>query len=169
MAGSDIKSGHLHSSGFIVKHRARVRSVDFVGANGGGLLVVFDTLTAPVEATYLRSGNTVTVTSTAHGLVTGQEVGINFEEDSGVIATPGTYPITRVNANSFTITDINSGTIANDPDCQYVVGGHWLCTFHTNTSDVFYNGHHLPDEGMLAKQGVYCFASGMDSINIFHS
>lgn len=177
MAGSDVKSGHLHSSGFIFKGRARVRAIDAVGSSGGGLLVVFDTDAAPVStATYGRLGTTVTVASTAHGLTTGDIVGINFEEDTGVIATPGNYPITVTDADTFTLTDINSGTIANDPDCQYVastssdgVYARWLATYHTSASDVFYNGFQLPDEGMLARKGIYVYDEGMDSISIYYS
>jgi hypothetical protein len=56
MAGSDIKSGHLHGSGFIFKGRARVRALDIVGTSSEGTLEIWDTNTAPVAGTYGRSG-----------------------------------------------------------------------------------------------------------------
>jgi hypothetical protein len=175
MAGSDIKSGHLHSSGFIFKGRARVRALDTVGSASAGLLEIWDTSAAPVTGTYGRSGTTVTVASTGHGLSTGDVVGISFEPDGGVIATPGNYVITVTGADAFTIADINSGTIANDPDCRYVatvVNGNapqWLGTYHTSATDIFFNGFQFPDEGMLAKTGIYVFAENLASINIYYA
>ena len=175
MAGSDLKSGHLHSSGYIFKGRARVRALDVVGSASAGLLVVWDTDAAPVAATYNRSGTTVTVDKVGHGLVTGDVIGINFEEDSGVIATPGNYSITRIDADSFSLTDINTGTIANDPDCSYVhsttdgINASWLATWHTAATDIYINGFSIPDEGIVAKKGIYVAVTNLDSVNIFYS
>lgn len=175
MAGSDIKSGHLHGSGFIFKGRARVRALDTVGSANAGVLEIWDTSVAPVAGTYVRSGTTVTVTSTGHGLSTGDVVGISFEPDSGVIATPGNYAVTVTGVNAFTITDINSGTIANGPTCRYAataVNGNppqWLATYHTSATDIFFNGFQFPDEGILAKTGIYVFAENLASINVYYA
>lgn len=62
-------------------------------------------------ATYARSGSTITVTSTAHGLSNGSEVILDFTSGG---ATDGYYTITSVaDANTFTVTDSASGTIAS--------------------------------------------------------
>ena len=175
MAGSDIKSGHLHGSGYIYKGRARVKAMDVVGTASAGVLEVFDTLTAPVTSgTYVRAGTTVTVTDTAHGLKTGDVIGISFEPDGGVIATPGNYEITVVDADTFTLVDINSGTISNDPDCRYVTGtdgynAQWKSTFHTAAGDTFYNGFNVPEEGLLCRLGIYVFAENLATINIYYA
>ena len=175
MAGSDIKSGHLHSSGYIYKGRARVKAMDVVGSSSAGTMEVWDTLTAPVTSgTYGRSGTTVTVTDTDHGLTTGDIIGISFEPDSGVNATNGNYEITVVDADTFTLVDINSGTIANDPDCRYVTGNdgynaQWKATFHTAASDTFYNGFNVPEEGLLCRLGIYVFSENLASINIYYA
>lgn len=176
MAGSDIRSGHLHSSGYIYKERARVRALDVVGTSSAGILEIWDTDTPPVvSGTYVRSGTTVTVTDTSHGLTTGDVVGISFEPDGGVIATPGNYAITVVDADTFTLTDINSGTIANDPDCRYVqsngggINARWIATWHTSANDIFFNGFNLPDQGFLCRKGVYIYAENLASLNIYYA
>jgi hypothetical protein len=60
--------------------------------------------------TYARSGSTVTVTATGHGLANGSDVILDFTSGA---ATDGQYTITSVaDANTFTITDSASGTIS---------------------------------------------------------
>jgi hypothetical protein len=174
MGATDVRSGHLHSSGFIYKGRTRVKAFDVVGGDAGGLLEIWDTNVAPVAATYGRSAATVTVTKSAHGLKTGDVVGISYEEDSGVIATPGNYSITVTGTDTFTITDINSGTIATSTACRYVYSvqngnnAQWLSTYHTSASDIFFNGFTLPESGMLANIGVYVYAETLKSINVYY-
>jgi len=175
MDDTDVRSGHLHSSGFITKSRARVKALDVVGSGTGvGLLEIWDTAVAPTAATYGRSADTVTVTKSAHGLKTGDTVGISFAEASGVIATPGSYQITVTGTDTFTLTDINSGTIATSTVCRYVSGtqkgytAQWLSTYHTSASDVFFNGFSIPGNGILANIGIYVFADNLGSINIYY-
>ena len=175
MDDTDVRSGHLHSSGFIVKARARVKAFDVVGAGTtAGMLELWDTAVAPTAATYGRSADTVTVTKVAHGLKTGDTVGISFEEASGVIATPGSYQITVTGVDAFTLTDINSGTIATSTVCRYVSnkqGGYtaqWLSTYHTASTDVFFNGFSIPGNGMLANIGIYVYADNLDSVNVYY-
>jgi hypothetical protein len=174
MAASDILSGHLHSSGFIRKARTRIKAFDVVGSADAGVLEFWDTTVAPTAATYGRSSTTVTVTSVGHGLRTGDVVGISFEEASGVIATPGSYAITVTDNDTFTLTDINSGTIATSTGCRYVsnkqngYNARWLATYHTSATDIFFNGFNLPDEGFLARIGVYVYADNLASINVYY-
>ena len=169
-----VRSGHLHSSGFIYKGRAAVKAIDVVGSATAGILELWDTDVAPTDATYGRTAAVVTVTKNAHGLKTGDFVGISYEEDSGVIATPGNYPITVTDANTFTITDINSGTIATSTVCRYVsavVDGNnarWMATYHTSASDIFFNGFTIPGNGLLARISIYVYADELASINIYY-
>ena len=58
--------------------------------------------------TYTRSGTTVTVAATAHGLSNGDKIVIDFTSGG---ATDGIYTIANVATNSFTITDSASGSI----------------------------------------------------------
>ena len=145
---TDVKQAHLNGSGFLVKSPVRLKGVSFYGSGSAGTLVLFDTSVAAVSAsvTYARSGTTVTVTKTAHGLITGNVIGIHFATGTGGTATDGTYTITRVDADTFTLTDINTGTITGSPAAVYAVG-RWLLTYECDTTDVFQNAPLIPGEG----------------------
>jgi len=164
----DVKQGHLNESGFFVLGRNRVKAVSFFG--GGGTLVLFDTTVAPVTSsvTYARTGTLVTVSKTSHGLATGDVVGIHFNSNSGVSATDGNYSITRVDANSFTLNDINTGSITSTA-ALYVSGvNRWLLTYETHSSDEFQNAPLIPGEGVLAVNGIYAYMSAIDAAQIYY-
>jgi|TARA_R110000787_G_scaffold880_1_gene3205 hypothetical protein len=55
--------------------------------------------------TYSQSGTTITVSITAHGLLTGAQVILRFTSGTGA---SGVYTMTKVNANSFTVTSVTS-------------------------------------------------------------
>jgi hypothetical protein len=165
----DVKQGHLNQSGFFVLGRNRVKGVSFYG--GSGTLVLFDTTTAPVTSSvsYGRVGTLVTVAKNSHGLSTGDVVGIHFVAGSGGSATDGNYVITRVNANSFTLVDINTGDITGSPAALYVSGpSRWLMTYETHSSDEFQNAPVIPGEGVLAVNGVYAYMSAIDAAQIYY-
>ena len=164
----DVKQAHLNSSGFFIKYRTRVKGVSFTGTATAGYVTLFDTANTPVSSsvTYAQSGNTVTVTKTAHGLTTGTVIGIHFLANSGVSATDGTYSITRVDANSFTLTDINSRTITSTA-AVYAVGT-WILTYETTANDTFSNAPVIPGEGLLAQTGIYAEMANLDSAQIYY-
>ena len=60
-----------------------------------------------IASSYTRSGSTVTVTATAHGLVTGDQVDMTIVTGNG---TSGTFTVTVTGVNTFTYTDTSSGT-----------------------------------------------------------
>ena len=164
----DVKQGHLNESGFFVLGRNRIKAISYFG--GGGTLVLFDTTSAPVTSsvTYARAATTVTVSKTAHGLATGDVVGIHFDSNTGVSATDGNYSITRVDANSFTLTDSNSGTITSTA-ALYVSGvNRWLLTYETHSTDEFQNSPIIPGEGVLVVNGIYAYMSSIDSAQIYY-
>ena len=166
---TDVKQGHLNQSGFFVLGRNRVKGVSFYG--GSGTLVLFDSTTAPVTSsvTYGRSGTTVTISKTGHGLTTGTIVGIHFAAGTGGAATDGNYSITRVDADTFTLTDINTGNIAATPAAIYVSGANrWLLTYETHSSDEFQNAPFIPGEGVLAVNGIYAYMNAIDAAQIYY-
>ena len=164
----DVKQGHLNESGFFVLGRNRIKAISYFG--GGATLVLFDTTVVPVTSsvTYARTGTLVTVSKTSHGLATGDVVGIHFDSNNGVSATDGNYSITRVDANSFTLNDINTGSITSTA-ALYVSGvNRWLLTYETHASDDFQNSPIIPGEGVLATNGIYAYMSSMDSAQIYY-
>ena len=164
----DVKQGHLNESGFFVLGRNRIKAISYFG--GGATLVLFDTTVAPVTSgvTYARTGTLVTVSKTSHGLATGDLVGIHFDSNSGVSATDGNYSITRVDANSFTLNDINTGSITSTA-ALYVSGvNRWLLTYETHASDEFQNSPIIPGEGVLVVNGIYAYMNAIDSAQIYY-
>jgi hypothetical protein len=163
----DVKQAHINNSGFLVTGRARVKAISFTGTATAGYVSLFDTMTAPVTtATYGRSGTTVTITSTAHGLSTGNAIGADFAAGTGGTATNGNYVVTRVDANTFTITDINSGNIT--AGAAMVYSGRWLMTFDVAASDTFNNVSLIPGDGVVAYSGIYAQMSNLAATNIFY-
>ena len=164
----DVKQAHLNSSGYLVKYPVRVKGLSYTGTATAGYVTLFDTATTPVSSgvTYARSGTTVTVSKTAHGLNTGDVIGIHFLSNSGVSATDGTYSITRTTADAFTLTDINTGTISSTA-AVYVVGK-WLFTYETAAGDIYSNVPFISGEGVHAATGVYAEMSNMDSVQIIY-
>jgi hypothetical protein len=150
----DVKGSHFSGSGLAVSGRVRLKNLIYLGTGTAGSIDLFDTTTAPVTTgTYARSGYTVTVTQAAHGLVSGQNIGITYATASSVSATAGNYVVTVTGANTFTITDINTGTIASGTACIYSTGK-WITSYNTGTAvqpfQALFSG-----EGILAQTGIY--------------
>ena len=170
---TDILSAHINSTGFAVLGRVMLKSFNFTASSTAGTINFYDTTTAPVTSgTYARSTTVVTVTSTAHGLKVDQQIGITFATATGVSATNGNYTIATVaDANTFTLTDINSGTIAASTACTYTTG-RWLTSIDTaalTTSGVPQNQNVLlPGEGILARTGVYALMTNQTSLTIYY-
>jgi hypothetical protein len=166
----DVKQGHLNQSGFFVLGRNRVKGVSFFGSGSNATLVLFDTASVPVTAsvTYARSGTTVTVTKTAHNLSTGDVVGIHFDSNTSQSATDGNYVITVTASSTFTLTDINSGTITSTAASYVSGGGRWLMTYEIDSTDTFSNAPLIPGEGVLAVNGIYALMANIDAVQIYY-
>jgi cytoskeletal protein CcmA (bactofilin family) len=78
--------------------------------------VNFNGTSSNLTGTYTRSGNTITVSITSHGLSTGQTVYLDFTSGG---ATDGIYVVTVINANSYTVIDTASGTITTSNVTQF--------------------------------------------------
>ena len=166
MMQTDVKSGHLNNSGFVILGRNRLKAVSMVGTATAGTLDIFDTTTAPVSATYERAGTLITVTNNGHGLVTGDVRGFTFATASGLSGTNSNYVVTRLGANTFTVTDINSGTIAAGTVAAY--SSRWVASYDTGATDVFGNFALIPGEGILVTNGIYLLMTNLLSANVYY-
>jgi hypothetical protein len=166
MMQTDVKSGHLNNSGFVVLGRNRLKAVSMVGTATAGTLDIFDTITAPVSATYARTAAVITVTKVAHGLVTGDVIGITFATAGGLSGTNGNYSITRTGADTFTVTDINSGTIAGGTVAIYA--SRWIASYDIGAGDLFGNFALIPGEGVIVQNGIYLNMSNITSANVYY-
>jgi hypothetical protein len=75
--------------------------------------------------------------------------------------------VTRIDADSFSVTDINSGTITGTPAAVYAVG-RWLMTYEVDSTDVFQNAPFIPGEGVLANTAVYGYMSNIAAAQIYY-
>ena len=167
MNQTPVKQAHINASGFMVLGRNRVKAISFTGTSTAGYVSLFDTTVAPVTtATYGRSGTTVTVSSTGHGLTTGQFIGIDFAAGTGGTATNGNYAVTVTNANTFTVTDINSGSIT--AGAAMVYANRWILTYDVAASDTFNNAPFIPSDGVVVTDGVYAQISNLLAVNIYY-
>jgi hypothetical protein len=161
----DVLSAHINTSGQLVNGRSRLKALIQIGSGTAGTVNMWDTTTAPTSVTYGRSGTTVTVTKVTHGLVTGDVVGLTFGAGTGGTATNGNYSITRTGADTYTITDINSGSITAGASASQ--GTRWLMTVDTNaTSDVV--PLLIPGDGIVARNGIYGQMSNQVGLTIFY-
>jgi len=167
MNQTPVKQAHLNASGFMVLGRNRVKAISFTGSATAGYVSLFDTTVAPVTtATYGRSGTTITVSSTGHGLVTGQVVGFDWAAGTGGTATNGNYPVTVTNANTFTVTDINSGSIT--AGAALVYASRWILTYDVAANDPYNNSPFIPDDGVIVTDGIYAQMSNVVACNIYY-
>jgi hypothetical protein len=162
----DVRTAKVQGPGFLYVGRVRLKQGAVLGNGTAGYIDFFDTATAPTAATYGRSGTTVTVTKTAHGLSTGDQIGIAYVGASNVAPVSGNYTITRVDADTFTITDLNSGTIATSTVCNYVAnGGKWVLGINTGTNLQPFQ-LLIPSEGIVCALGIYANSSNINSTQI---
>lgn len=169
---SDVKSAQIHQSGFMLPNeRVRIKGISVRGTASAGQLDLFATDTAPVAATYGQSGTTITFTKEAHGLQTGDRVGVAYSVDgSGRASTCGSRIITVVDADTFTATCINSFTVTAGTACRYVTGSNeWLFTTTIAATDIFQNFFDVPGAGLLAQQKPFANLINLSSASIFYA
>jgi len=165
---TDVKAAHLNSSGILVVGRTRLRAITGVASATAGTVNLWDSTTAPTAATYARSTNTITVTLNAHGFVAGQTVGLVFSAASGVSATNGNYVIQTAATNTFTVTDINSGTIAASTVCAVSGVGLWLTSYDTGATSTEVINTLIPGEGILAQTGLYAQMTNQTGLTVYY-
>ena len=172
MFQTDVKSAHQAVTGFLLPViRTRVKQITYSG-NGSqaGALMLFDTTVAPVTASYSKTANVVTVSSTTHGLSNGAIVGIGYLSATGNSATDGNYAISNALANTFNITDINLvSNVSGGTGCYYVTNNNrWVTSFDTLTSQTSTQQISVPGEGVLVTNGLYAQMTSIGFVTVFY-
>ena len=162
----DVKAATLPYSGYLVKFPTRVKGISVKAGGTGASVVFFDTVTDPVTATYAKTANTITVTKNGHGLQAGQNIGLTFTAAGGVSGTAGNYVIATATTNTFTVTDINSGTVTGGTACLYAPK--WIMTFVFADGDIYTNYWLLPGEGIRVDNGVHSTMANVTASTIFY-
>jgi hypothetical protein len=96
--------------------------------------------------TYSQSAFTMTVTLTAHGLSTGDHVWLSCITGNG---DSNLYSITKVDANTFTVTSPTSETVSGNVNVYTQV----LTEIDCSTGTSFYT--LIPGEGIVGQDGLY--------------
>jgi hypothetical protein len=91
---------------------------------------------------------------------------VDFAAGTGGTGTNGNYIVTVTDANTFTVTDINSGSIT--AGAAMVYASRWLLTYDVAAADSFNNAPFIPAEGVLALNGVYAQVSNVVAVNIYY-
>jgi len=89
-----------------------------------------------------------------------------FDTGTGGAATDGNYTITRTGADTFTLTDINTGTITATPAAVYSTK--WLLTYNVSAADTYNNAPIIPGEGVRVLNGVYAYMSNVEATQIYY-
>jgi hypothetical protein len=104
---------------------------------------------APQSGTYSRTGTTITVTFTAHGLTVGRLVDLDFTSGAAV---DGVYTVVTAAANSFTVTSSASGSTSGDVTLH---AGGTPVAFGINFVDV--ESISVTPSGTVAQIAIYDF------------
>ena len=160
----DVLSAHVNISSLAVAGRTRIKGVVVTGGASAGYTYLWDSAVAPVSVTYGRSGTTITVTSTAHGLATGDKVGLVLGAGTGGQGTTGNYVVTVTGADTYTVQDINSGSVT--AGAAGLQATRWLTSIDLGANEAI--ALPLPGEGMVAYNGVYTSITNLSGVTFFY-
>jgi hypothetical protein len=161
----DVLSAHINVSGQMLVGRNRLKGLAITGGGSAGNMYLWDATAAPVAATYGRSSTgLITVTLNAHGLSTGDQVGLIFAAGTGGQGTTGNYTVTRTGANTYTVQDINSGAVT--AGAAALQGTKWITSIDIAANEVV--TMPLPGEGILCANGIYASVTNLTGVTIFY-
>jgi hypothetical protein len=162
---TDVLSAHINVSGQMLVGRNRLKGLAITGGGSAGNMYLWDATSAPVAATYGRSSTgLITVTLNAHGLSTGDQVGLIFAAGTGGQGTTGNYTVTRTGANTYTVQDINAGSVT--AGAAALQGTKWITSVDIAANEVV--TMPLPGQGILCVNGIYASVTNLTGLTIFY-
>ena len=141
----DVKSAHQTASGTAVSYATRLKSITVTSGTASARNIGIADPTVSKSGTYSQTTTTITVTITAHGLVNGQRVFLDFTTGTSRDAV---FEVTVTNANVFTVTSTTASTSGNVT--MYTTILLELDTFNTVGLPV-----QIPGEGIYCPNGIY--------------
>ena len=151
----DVKSIHVATSGLSVGYRTRLKGAVISPLVTATRYTVFvDNVS--VTGTYARSTTTATVTAANHGLSTGQWAYIDWD------LADDPYQVTVTDANTFTVTVLNSGGTSG----AAVVWPRVLLQADSQNATAY--SIVIPGEGILAENGIRTFTDANVHATIFY-
>jgi hypothetical protein len=122
------------SSRIFTLQNANIDSTSLTVYKNGILWLI--TPVAGTGGTWTRALTIVTITKTAHGLITGDSITVTASND--VTALPlGTFIVTKLTANTFTVVGLNAG--ASSGTCTYTVVANY--SYSSTTGKVTITGN----------------------------
>lgn len=165
MQQTDVLSAHVNATSQMVVARTRVKGIIASCGGSAGYVYLWDSAIAPVSATYARSSTgLITVTLAAHGLATGDRVGLVFGAGTGGQATTGNYVVTVLTSGTYTVQDINVGAIT--AGATALQNTRWLTSIDMAANSTV--ALPVSGEGMLALYGVYASVTNLTGLTIFY-
>ena len=141
----DVKSAHQSASGTAVSYATRLKSITVTSGTASARNIGIADPTVSKSGTYSQTTTTITVTITAHGLVNGQRVFLDFTTGTSRDAA---FAVTVTDANVFTVTSTTASTSGNVT--MYTTILLELDTFNTVGLPV-----QIPGEGIYCPNGIY--------------
>ena len=141
----DVKSAHQSASGTAVSYATRLKGITVTSGTASARNIGIADPTVSKSGTYSQTTTTITVTITAHGLVNGQRVFLDFTTGTSRDAA---FAVTVTDANVFTVTSTTASTSGNVT--MYTTILLELDTFNTVGLPV-----QIPGEGIYCPNGIY--------------
>jgi hypothetical protein len=141
----DVKSAHQSASGTAVSYATRLKGITVTSGTASARNIGIADPTVSKSGTYSQTTTTITVTITAHNLVNGQRVFLDFTTGTSRDAV---FEVTVTDANVFTVTSTTASTSGNVT--MYTTIFLELDTFNTVGLPV-----QIPGEGIYCPNGIY--------------
>jgi hypothetical protein len=157
----DVKSSHISSSKVATTSSVRLKSLTISPGTASARNTAVADPTVYKSGTYDRTAlsTTVTVTMTAHGLTTGQRVAMDFTTGT---ALDGTYAVTVVDENSFTVTTVATTATSGNVTIYTTI------LVEVDTFNIIGLPILIPGEGLYCPNGMFVCVGGSVSATVFY-
>jgi hypothetical protein len=154
----DVKAIHQSASGTAVDYATRLKGITITPGTIGFRNIGIADPTVSKSGTYSQTTTTITVTITAHGLVNGQRVFLDFTSGTSRDAV---FEVAVTNANVFTVTSTTASATGNVT--MYTTILLEVDTFTTVGLPI-----EIPGEGIYCPNGIYVGLGSSVTATVFY-